>query len=133
MPTGDRFGDGWHGAYVDIPAAGLSEAGKTSFTSGSAESATFSIGGASAPVAPTSAPTLAPTASPTNAPTSTPTPVAAACVDVQVKTTTKSYGNENSWDIDGTITNDHAFAANQQYTQTVCLSPGVHTLHMKDS
>ena len=56
-----------------------------------------------------------------------------ACVDVQVKTTTKSYGNENSWDIDGTITNDHAFAANQQYTQTVCLSPGVHTLHMKDS
>ena len=117
MPTGDRFGDGWHGAYVDIPAAGLSEAGKTSFTSGSAESATFSIGGASAPVAPTSAPT----------------PVAAACVGVQVKTTTKSYGNENSWDIDGTITNDHAFAANQQYTQTVCLSPGVHTLHMKDS
>eukprot|EP00966_Prymnesium_polylepis_P184178 4268623-Prymnesium_polylepis.1 len=47
--------------------------------------------------------------------------------------TTKQWGSEISWDVDGTITSTGSYGNSQDYTQSECLTPGAHVLNMKDS
>jgi hypothetical protein len=47
--------------------------------------------------------------------------------------TTKAWGSEVSWNIDGNVVSDRTYGQNAEYTQTVCLAPGDHTLNMIDS
>jgi len=46
------------------------------------------------------------------------------------------WGSEITWDIDGpgpTIHNEQAYSSNSVYTQSICLTPGIHHLHLHDS
>ena len=52
-----------------------------------------------------------------------------SCSDHTLTLTTHHYGNEISWDIDGTIDSGSAYSNYEQYTQVVCLTTGLHTLN----
>ena len=52
---------------------------------------------------------------------------------VSLWSTTKSWGSEISWNIDGAIAGNGNYGNEQTYTQIVCLTPGAHTLNMIDS
>jgi hypothetical protein len=71
-----------------------------------------------------------PAGPPTPAPTQGPTE---QCSPATVTLTTKAWGSEISWNIDSKILSAEEYSNNQVYTQTVCLTPGPHTLNMIDS
>ena len=70
--------------------------------------------------------------SPSPSPTPAPTP-SSPCSTVTVTLNTLTWGSEISWDIDGSITSSQTYGNNNAYTQSVCLSPGSHTLTCIDS
>eukprot|EP00966_Prymnesium_polylepis_P336966 7391832-Prymnesium_polylepis.4 len=68
--------------------------------------------------------------SPPPAPPASPPP---PCVPCTFTLTTKQWGSELSWDVDGTVTSTGSYGNNQDYTQSECMNPGAHVLNMKDS
>ena len=52
--------------------------------------------------------------------------------EVTVKTTTKDYGDENSWAL-GSCTSNVEFEDNKTVSQTCCLAKGTYTLECKDT
>lgn len=81
-------------------------------------------------VANTEAPTVAPTVAP-------PPGVVPTCPSGQTSytatMTVKEYGSEITWDIDGGATEGPYDNAAAVHTKALCLAPGSHTAHMKDS
>jgi len=78
----------------------------------------------------------APTVTPTSAPTSTPTP-APPCTNCELTLTTKQWGVEISWEVEGTAfagpTAGETYGNNREYSMSMCLPDGTHTLKMTDS
>ena len=51
---------------------------------------------------------------------------------LQIQTTTKTYGSDNSWSL-GPCTSNRSYGNNQVYEQNCCMSNGNYSLTCKDS
>jgi len=74
---------------------------------------------------PTPAVTTPPTGAPSPAPTIFP-------VQLELKITTKDWGNECSWSLDGGDVTHSPYTADQQYVHSLSLAPGSHYITLSD-
>lgn len=130
-----NYGSTWRQSYVLIGMAGASPTQLCEQRGASPATCSYvhSFSCAGMTQTPLSTPPSTVSLPPPLSPPLPPPPRCPGQAAAMVTLTTRSWGSEISWNIDGTITNARSYGNNAQYTQEVCISSGSHTLTCSDS